>query len=145
MYPAISIIFSFDFFSVHDVLIILLTYHISAASSLLSRSFVSVQHSYRCRRMDHNYVGFRSVDFGVNLIFLSVKMDFILVNVSSDKTILFFISVSHLTSGVIVKLKYLKVSTCFNTFILSPLQRMLHTGISDCFEMTMHSVFFAFS
>ena len=52
------------------------------------------------------------------------------------------ISVSHLASGVMVKAKYLKVSTCF---ILSPLQIILHTGMSDCFEMTMHSVFFAFS
>ena len=78
----------------------------------------------------------------LTLIFLLVKMDFILVNVSLDKPILFFISVSHLASGVILKPKYLNVSTCF---ILSPLQRMLHTGMSDCFEMTMHSVFFAFS
>ena len=38
-------------------------YFISAASSLLSRSFVSVQHSHPCRRMDHN-VGFQGVDFG---------------------------------------------------------------------------------
>ena len=65
LYPAISITSSFDFFPVHDVLFILLVYHISAASSLLSRPFVSVQHSYLCRRMDHN-VGFRCVDCGVN-------------------------------------------------------------------------------
>ena len=40
-------------------------YHISAASSLLARSFVGVQvqHSHPCRRMDH-YVDFQSVDFG---------------------------------------------------------------------------------
>ena len=68
-------------------------------------------------------------------------MGFILVNVSLDKAILLFISVPHLASGVIVKPKYLKVFTCF---ILSPLQRMLHTGKSDCFEMILHSVFFAF-
>ena len=74
------------------------------------------------------------------LIFLSVKMDFILVNVSLEKAILLFISVLHLTSGVIVKPTYLKVPTCF---ILSPLQRILHTGMSDCFEMTRPSVFFA--
>ena len=70
-----------------------------------------------------------------------VKMDFILVNVSLDKAIIFYISVSHLASVVIVKPKYLKARTCF---IVSPLQ-MLLTGMSDCFEMTMHSVFFAFS
>ena len=52
-----------------------------------------------------------------------------------DKAILFFVSVSHLASGVIVKPKYLKVPTCF---ILSPLQIMLHTGMSDCFKMIMH-------
>ena len=53
LYPAISITYFLDFFSVYDILIILLMYHISAASSLLSRSFVSVQHSHPCRRMDH--------------------------------------------------------------------------------------------
>ena len=42
LYPAISITFSFDFCSVHDILIILLMYHISTASSLLSRFFLSV-------------------------------------------------------------------------------------------------------
>ena len=41
-------------------------YHISAASSLLSRSFVNAQHSHPYRRMDHNYVSFQRVDFGVN-------------------------------------------------------------------------------
>ena len=51
--PAISFTSSFDFFSVHDILIILLMYHISAASSLLSRSFVNIQHSHLYRRMDH--------------------------------------------------------------------------------------------
>ena len=34
LYPTISITSSFDYFSVHDILIILLMYHISAASSL---------------------------------------------------------------------------------------------------------------
>ena len=65
LYLFISITSWFNFFSVHDILIILLIYHISAALSLLSRSFVSVQHSHSCRRMDH-YVGFQSVDFGAN-------------------------------------------------------------------------------
>ena len=46
------------------------------------------------------------------------------MNVSLDKGILFFISVLHLASGVIVKPRYLKAPTCF---ILSPLQSMLHT------------------
>ena len=59
---------------------------------------------------------------------------------SLDKAILFFISVLHLASGVMRSPnKYVKVPTCF---ILSHLQRMLHTGISDCFEMTMHSSLF---
>ena len=71
-----------------------------------------------------------------------VKTDFILVKVSLDKAILSFISVSHLASGVIVKPKYLNVPICF---ILSPLQRMSRIGMSDCFETTTHSVFFAFS
>ena len=55
LYPAISITYSFDFFSFHDILIILLMCHISAASSLLPRSFVSVLHSHPCRIMDHMY------------------------------------------------------------------------------------------
>ena len=42
LYPDISIIFSFGFFSVHDILIILLEYHISAATSLLSRSSIFI-------------------------------------------------------------------------------------------------------
>ena len=76
------------------------------------------------------------------MISILVKMDSILVNVSLDKAILFFYSVSHLTSAVIVKLMYLKVPTCF---ILFPYQRMLHTGMSDYFEMTVHSVVFTLS
>ena len=115
LYPAIFITSSFDVFSVHDILIIFLVYHISAASSLLSRSFVNVQHTHPYRRMDHNYVGFQSVDFRVNfdVVYVLVKMDFILVNVSLDKAFLCFISVSHLASGIIVKPKFLKVSICF--------------------------------
>ena len=104
LYPVISITSSFDFFSVHDILIILLMYHISAALILLSRYFASVQHTHPCRRMDHY--------------------------VSVDKAIFFCISLSHLTSGVIVKPNYLNMLTCF---ILSPLQRLLHIGLSVCF------------
>ena len=84
----------------------------------------------------------QSVDFGVNFDISVGEDGFHLGNVSKDKAILFFTSMSHLASGVIVKSKCLKVPTCF---ILSPLQRMLHTGMSGCFKMTMHSVFFAFS
>ena len=69
LYPAISTTSSsFDFFSVHDILIIIIMYVISATSSFRSRSFVSVQHSHPCRRMDHNYVCFHSVDFGINSV-----------------------------------------------------------------------------
>ena len=66
LYPAISITSLFDLFSVHDMLIILQMCHISTASSLLSRYFVSLQHSNPCTRMDHNCVGFQSVSFGVD-------------------------------------------------------------------------------
>ena len=52
LYPYISITSSYDFFSVRDVLLILQMY-ISAATSLFTNSFVSVQHSHPCRRMDH--------------------------------------------------------------------------------------------
>ena len=51
--PAISITSSFDFFSVHDILFILLMYHISAASCLLCRSFIYVQHSHPYKSIDH--------------------------------------------------------------------------------------------
>ena len=61
LYPAMSITSLCGFFSLHDILIILLMYHISAVSSLLFRSFVSVQHSHPC-----SYVGFHSIDFGVH-------------------------------------------------------------------------------
>ena len=46
LYQAISIISSFDFFSAHHILIILLMIHIFAA--------LSFQHSHPYRRMDHN-------------------------------------------------------------------------------------------
>ena len=42
LYPAIPFTSLFDFFLAHDILIILLMYHISAASSLLSKYFVNV-------------------------------------------------------------------------------------------------------
>ena len=44
LYPTISITCSFDFFSVHDFLIILLMYHISDASSLLCLFSMSIIH-----------------------------------------------------------------------------------------------------
>ena len=53
LYLAISITFSFVFLSAHDTLIMLLMDHISTASSLLSRSFGSVQHSHSYRRIGH--------------------------------------------------------------------------------------------
>ena len=64
LYLAISITFWVDFVSVHDVLIILLMYHISAASILLSRSFVMysihihVEGWTICRLLEY--------DFGLN-------------------------------------------------------------------------------
>ena len=64
LYPAISITSSFDFISVHDVLIILLMCHISAASSLLFRSFCQCP-AFTSMQKDGSYVGFQSVDFGV--------------------------------------------------------------------------------
>ena len=41
-------------------------YHISAALSLLSKSFVSVQHSHPCKKVENMTVGFHSVAFGVH-------------------------------------------------------------------------------
>ena len=101
LYAAISITSWFDFISVYDSLIILLMYHTSAASSLLPRSF-------------EPYLGFQSVYLGVNFD-ISVGEDGLHLSctVSLDEAILFFVSVAHLASGVIVKPKYLKVSTCF--------------------------------
>ena len=65
LYLAISISSSFEFFSAHDILIILVMYHISAASSLLSRSFCQCP-AFTSMQKDGPYVGFQSVDFGVN-------------------------------------------------------------------------------
>ena len=78
----------------------------------------------------------------MRFILLLVKMHFMLLNVVLDCPILFLISVSHLPSGVMVQQRYLKLFTCL---IFSPLQAMLHFGITAFFEMTMHSVFFALS
>ena len=82
---------------------------------------------------DGPYVVVQRVDFGINSD-ISIGVD--------GEAVLYFIYVAHLVSGVIVKPKYLKV---FNCFILSLLQRMIHTGMPDCFEMTMHPFFFAYS
>ena len=58
---------SIDFFqSIIIILIIILILQIPAASSLLSMSFVTVQHSHPIRKIDLNYVSFQRVDFGVN-------------------------------------------------------------------------------
>ena len=136
MYPAMSITSSFDFFSAHDILIILLMYHISAASSLFFFVFCQCP-AFKSIQKNGPYVGFQRVDFGVNFDISVVEDELYLGECVFRQSYFFFISVSHLASGVIVKPRYLKVSTCF---ILSPLQRILHTGMSDCFEMTMHPV-----
>ena len=47
-------------------------YHISVASGLLSRSFVT----FTSMRTDGPYLGFQSVDFGVNSITLGMKLTF---------------------------------------------------------------------
>ena len=65
LYPAISITSSFDFFSVHDILISFPMHYISSDSSLPPRSFVTVQHSHPMPK-DGPYVGFQSVDYGVD-------------------------------------------------------------------------------
>ena len=54
-------------------------------------------------RKDGPFVGFQSVDFGVNSDISVGEDGFILVIVSLDKSIIFFISVSHLASGVVFK------------------------------------------
>ena len=66
-----------DLFSVHDILIILLINHISAAPSFCSISFLIVQHSHPYKRIDHTYV-FKTLIFVVILIFLLVSIVLIL-------------------------------------------------------------------
>ena len=77
---------------------------------------------------DGPYVGFQSVDFGVKSdTCISVGEDGLLFGecvFRQSYSFLYFWS--HLAYGVVVKHKYLKEPTCF---ILSPLQRMLHTGM----------------
>ena len=90
---------------------------------------------------DGPYVGIQSVDFGVNSD-ISVGEDGLHLGECVSRQgycFLYFCVASSVWSYW--KPKYLKVPTCFN---FSHLQRMLHTGMSDCFEMTMYSVFFAF-
>ena len=88
------------------------------------------------------YVDFQSVDFGVNSDFSVGEDGFHLgecVFRQSYSFICFCVASgiwSHCEAQVF------KGAYLFYSF---PLQRMLHTGKSDCFEMTMHSVYFAFS
>ena len=63
LYPAISITSSFDFFAVHEILIILLIYHISAASSLRSRSFCQ-RPAFTSVQKDGPNICFQCFDFG---------------------------------------------------------------------------------
>ena len=112
--------FSFDLFSVHDILIILLMYHISAASSLLSKPFINVQHSHPYRN-DGPYGGFRSFNFGANSdISVGEGRLYLSESVFKQGYSFLYFCVSP-DNGVIVKPKYLKVPTCV---ILSPFQRM---------------------
>ena len=67
---------SCDIFSVHDILIILLISHISAASSSFSISLLIVHHSHLYRRIYHTYV-FKTLIFIVISIFLLVSIVFI--------------------------------------------------------------------
>ena len=128
-------------FLLHDILIILLMYFMSAASSLLSRSFVSVQHSYIWRRMNHNYVGFQSVDFGVNSD-ISVGEDGLHLGKCIFRqcySFLYFCVASDVwgyCEAQVFKGVYL--------FYSFPLAKNV-TYRNVCFEMTMHSIFFAFS
>ena len=66
---------------------------------------------------DGPYIGFQGVDFGVKSD-ISVEEDGLHFGEYVFKqSYFFFISVWHLTSGIILKLKNLKAPTCF---ILSP-------------------------
>ena len=77
---------------------------------------------------DGPYVGFQSVDFGVNSEISVGENELHLGEcIFRQSYSCLFIYVSHLASGVIVKPKYLKGPTCFKLF---PLQRILHAGIS---------------
>ena len=62
---------------------------------------------------DGQYVGFQSVDFGVNSDTSVGEDKLYVVNVSLDKAILFFIAVSHKVSAVILKLEFLFYSVPF--------------------------------
>ena len=140
LYIAISITFVLSFFSVHDILNILRRNHSSAASSLLSVSLFSVQHSHPYKRTDQTYA-LSVLILVLMVMFLFVNIIFIFLKVSLAIAILFFISASLFAFCVMVYPRYLKLFTCF---IFSPLQDILQIGVLAFFEMTMHSVFLTF-
>ena len=77
---------------------------------------------------DGPYVGFHSVDFGVNSD-ISIGEDGLHLGVNLLQTKLFFLPLSHLPSGFIVKLESCQL------FFYFPLYKMLRTGMSDYFEV----------
>ena len=98
--------------------------------------------AFTSMQKDGPYVGFQSVDFGVNS-YISVGEEGLLLGefvFRQSYSFLYFCVAPGIWSYS--KAQAFKGSICF---ILSPLERMSHTGMSDCFEMTMHSVVFAFS
>ena len=62
-YPAISITSSFHFFSVHDILIFLLMYHIFCCFKSSFEVFCLCS-AFRAMQKDEPYLGFQNVDFG---------------------------------------------------------------------------------
>ena len=66
----------------------------------------------------------------------------ILLKVSFAIAMRLLISVLHFSADVIMKPRYLNWFVCL---MFSPLALILHDGICCFFEITMHSVFFAFS
>ena len=76
------------------------------------------------------------------IIFLFVNMGLILLNAAVDMAILLYMSVSFFESDVMVHPRYLNMFSCF---ISTPSCVILQAGMLVLLEVTIHSVFFAFS
>ena len=118
LYIAISITSVLSFFSVHDILNILRRNYSSAASSVLSVSLFSVQHSHPYKRTDQTYA-LSVLILVLMVMFLFVNIVFIFLNVSLAIATLFFISTSLFAFCVMVYPRYLKLFYLFYFLIIA--------------------------
>ena len=112
---AFSKTFSFDNFSTHCILNILLKNYIYAPSILLVMFLLIVQHSLPYVKTDHTY-HFRTLFLVSMLSFFEHSTFLIPVNAIFAIPILHLMSVSDFPSDVMMLPKYVKLSNCLFSF-----------------------------